>query len=632
RLEEAGALLCRGLEIYPESVELLKELGVLYHLQGRYGKAARTFTRVMNITGEGTQSLSWRIASLYHKALAELAGPDPGESLLTFDQILALEPGDREALAGRCAALRVLGRTGEAWRCVEEGLALDPPGASIAYQEGWLDMEGDRPDLAEDAFRRSALADPSWPDPVFSRGFALVRLGKGREAGLLLRDSVESAGSSPSLRAMLGWFSLALHDPRSAKDIFMELAREEDLAGYHGLAAALLALGQVAGAREILGRLAAALPRDPLVQVNLGMVLARGPGSRDLADAAIAARRALALSPGFGPAHGCLGIVSLREGDPAAAEAHLTEALRLMDPAAERNLGLFLSMAGRRDEAEARLLRATRLDPLDARAWAGLGAIALRRGETERALGHLRQAYLLDPRDPGTVKGLALAGNKAREEAEQLIRGALPLVPDTARGGLLLELAALLLSGGGPAGDPVLDDEAGEALAAAEKIRPADPGIPFYRGVIAGRRDHPGEAVDLFTSCLESAELHAPAHENIRRLRKYAVAGKGSPSALLSVRTVLASLALIQLAAAWYLFVARLVSETGFLLLLALFSALFALVAFVPRKDRGEKKETPPDLILPLRTFLPVPEADLVSPLLRLRTALRPKKGSGFLP
>lgn len=636
RLEEAGSLLCRGLEIYPESVDLLKELGVLYHLQGRYGKAARTFTRVMNITGGGKQSLSWRIASLYHKALSELAGPDPAGSLPTFDQILALDPGDREALAGRSAALRILGRTDEAWRCVEEGLALDPPGASIPYQEGWLDMEGDRPDLAEDAFRRSALADPAWPDPVFSRGIALARLGRGREAGQLLSGFVESAGSTPALRAMLGWFSLALHDPGSAKEIFLKLAEEEDPAGFHGLAAALLALGQPGEAREIMERLAAAFPRDPLVQANLGMVLARGQGGRDLADAAIAARRVFSLSPGFGPAHGCLGIISLREGDPGAAEAHLSEALRLMDPAGERNLGLFLCMAGRREEAEARLLRATRLDPLDPRAWAGLGVIALRRGETEDGLRHLRQANLIDPRDPGTVRGLALAlaGSGAREEAEELVRSSLPLVPEAARGPLLLELAAILLSGGGPGGDPVLDEEAGEALAAAGDTRPGEPGILFYRGVIEGRLGHPKEAVELFTSCLESAEYHAPAHENLRRMKKYAatLAERGFPPGFPPARTVLALLALIQLAAAWYLFVARLVSETGFLLLLALFSALLALVALLPWKNGAEQRGTPPNLLLPERTFLPVPEADMISPLLRLRTALRPRTGGGFPP
>lgn len=632
RLEEARAVLCRGLEIYPESVELLKELGVLYHLQGRYGKAARTFTRVMHITGEGRQSLSWRIASLYHKALEELAGPDPGLSLPTFDEILGLEPGDREALAGKSLALRLLGRTGDAWRCVEEGLTLEPPGASILYQEGWLHLDGDRPELAEKAFGRAALADPAWPDPVFSRGFALVRLGRGPEAGRLLADYVEAGGSTPVLRAMLGWFSLALRDPGSAKGIFMRLAEEgEDPAGFHGLAAVLLSLGMQDDARVILEKLSPALPRDPLVQVNLGMVLARGSAGRDLADAAIAAKRALSLDPGFAPAHACLGIVAFREGDTRAAEAHLAEAVRLRDPAGERNLGLLLCAKGRWEEAEPRLLRATSLDPLDPRAWAGLGAIALRRGDVEQGLDHLRQANLLDPRDTGAARGLslALAGGGSPGEAEEVIRRALALLPASAPGRweILLELAALLLARGGPGGDPVLDEEAGEGLAMAGELRPGEPAILFYRGVVEGRLGHSKEAMDLFSSCLECREYRAPAHENLRRLKKHAQAGKGLPAWFPPARTALALASLLQLAAAWYLFVAGLVSEGGFLLLLLLFSALFALVAFVPWREAGRRREIPPDLVMPGRTCVPGPEADMVSPFIRLRAALRPRTG-----
>jgi hypothetical protein len=69
-----------------------------------------------------------------------------------------------------------------------------------------------------------------------------------------------------------------------------------------------------------------------------------------------------------------------------------------------------------------------------------------------------------------------------------------------------------------------------------------------------------------------------------------------------------------------------------FLLLLVLFSALFALEAFLPGGGTGAKRETPPELLLPGRTFVPVPEAEMVSPLVRLRTALRPGTGTILRP
>ena len=627
RLQDAENLLSRGLEIYPESVDLLKELGVLYHLQGRYGKAARTFTRVMNITGEGKQSLSWKIASLSHKALEEFRGPDPGRSIPSFDQILALDPSDREALAGKIAAFRALGRLDEAQRCVEEGLSLEPPGPSVLYQEGWLRMDLDQPDLAREAFERASLADPAWPDPVFSRALALERLGRGAEAARLLQAFVESRREIPGLRAKLGWFSLALHNPGKAKGIFLELARGEgDPGGFHGLAALLLAMGRTKEAGVIMERLSLASPRDPLVQINRGMALARAGGDLDLADATVAAKRALSLDPRFAAAHTCLGIIAFKQGRLDAAEAHFTDALRLSDPAGHRNLGLLACARGRWSEAEPHLLRATREDPLDARAWAGLGGIALHGGNNEEAVLHLRRASRLDPWDTGTARGLAiaLAGCGETGDAEGVIRKALDLTRGPGRWVLLLDLAALLISMGGASGDPVLDEEARQVLARAGALCPDEPGILFYEGVAEGRLGNPKEAVDRFTSSMSREVYRIPAHENIRRIKKHVSGSKGFLAGISPSRSILALFSLLQLAAIWLFFIARFVSETTFVLLPAILSGLFALATLVPARNGEVKKETPLYLVVPERTFVPSPEAEMISPLVRLRMALRP--------
>jgi tetratricopeptide (TPR) repeat protein len=629
QLREAEELLARGLEIYPESVDLLKELGVLYHLQGRYGKAVRTFTRVMNITGEGRQSLSWKVTSLYHKALEEVGGPDPGRSIPTFDLILTLNPQDREALAGKIAAFRVLGRMDEARRCLQEGLGLDPPGSSILYQEGWLHMDLDRPDLAEEAFERAALIDPGWLDPVFSKALALMRLGRGSEAEKILQELLESGKGNPGLLAEIGWFSLALHDLGKAKEIFLELAGKEgdkgDIEGLHGTAAFLFAMGRSREAGVIMGRLAGALPKDPLVQANHGMVLAREGGGRNLADAGVAAKRALSLDPRFAAAHTLLGIVAFKQGRAHAAEAHFTDAIRLGDPAGYRNLGLLLCTGDRWEEAGPHLLRATGFDPLDARAWAGLGAVALHGGKAGEAALHLRKACALDPRDTGCVRGLAiaLAAGGDTAGAEEVIRRVLDLTRGPGRWALLLDLAALLLSLGGPGGDPVLDEEASQVLAEAGSLRPGEPGILFYEGVTEGRLGHTREAIQRFASSMERGEYRVPAQENIRRLKKQLIGRKGLLDGISGTRTALTLLSLVQLGASWYLFVAGLVSETTLVLLLAIFSVLFALAAFVPDRYGRGPKEMPPELLTGERTFVPSPEADMVLPFGRLRTALR---------
>jgi Flp pilus assembly protein TadD len=627
RFREAEELISRGLEIYPESVDLLKELGVLYHLQGRYGKAARTFSRVMLITGEGKQSLSWKIASLYHKALEEFEGPDPGRSIPSFDQVLALDPSDREGLAGKIAALRVLGRRDEAWRSLAVSLSLEPPGPSILYQEGWLRMDQDQPDLALRAFQEASLADPAWPDPALSTVLALERLGRGAEGADLLQEFARAGRGIPGLRAGLGWFFLSLRDPGKAREIFLELAEKDgDPAGFHGLAALLLAMGWTGEARVIMERLALAFPRDPLIQVNHGMALARADGGRELADAAVAVKRALSLSPGFAPAHTCLGIIAFLQGRADAAEHHFTDAIRLSDTAGPRNLGLLACARGRWEEAEPPLLRATRLDPLDARAWAGLGAVALHAKKAGEAVLHLRRASTLDPRDTGSVRGLAiaLAGSGDPAGAEGVIRKALGLAHDPGRWLLLVDLAALLISRGGPAGNPITDGEARQVLVEAGTLRPDEPGILFYEGVAEGRLGNLKAAIQRFTTTAGHEEYRIPSLENLRRLRGR-MGGKGILAGITSPRAALALLSLLQLAAAWSFFVARLVSEGAFLLLVATFSALFALVLFMPARNSGAGKETPLELVIPERTFVPSPVAEMVPPFVRLRTSLRPR-------
>jgi len=627
RIHDAEKILSRGLEIYPESVDLLKELGVLYHLQGRYGKAARTFTRVMNITGEGKQSLAWKIASLSNKALEEFKGPDPGLSLASFDQILALDPSDREALAGRIAALRVLGRLDEAQSLVESGLSLEPPGPSILYQEGWLRMDQDRPDLASGAFERATLADPAWPEPVLSRALALERLGRGREGEVLLQELVVSMRGVPGLRAELGWFSLMLHNLGKAKDIFLQLARAEgDPGGFHGLAALLIAMGRPRDAAVIMGRLSPAMPRDPLVQVNHGMVLARAGGPRDLADATVAAQRALSLYPRFAPAHTCLGVIAFKQGRLDAAEAHLVDAIRLSDPAGHRNMGLLACARGRWKEAEPHLLRAVRLDPMDARAWAGLGAVALQNGKAGEAVLHLRRASTLDPWDTGTARGLALSLARCGDQGrgEDVLRRALDLTPGPERWMLLLDLAAHLISMGGPAGSPVLDEEARQLLGNARALRPGEPGILFYEGVIESRLGNRKKAVELFASSMTGDGFRSPALENIRRLKNRMRTGRGILANICSARYALAAFSLLQLGALWMFFVARLVSETTFVLLIAIFSLLFALAVFIPARNGELMKESPIEFVIPERTFVPSPEVEMTPPSIRLRTALRP--------
>jgi tetratricopeptide (TPR) repeat protein len=263
---------------------------------------------------------------------------------------------------------------------------------------------------------------------------------------------------------------------------------------------------------------------------------------------------------------------------------------------------------------------------MDARAWAGLGALALQGGKAEEAVLHLRRASTLDPWDTGAARGLAIAlsGSGDVREAEEVIRRALSLTPGQERWALFLDLAVLLISMGGPAGNPVLDEEALQLLGKAEALRPDEPAVRFYQGVIESRIGDPKKAIEQFTSSMVCEEYRIPAIENIRHLKEHIRSGKGILKGITRARPALAAFCLLQLGALWLFFVAKLVSETTFVLLISIFSVLFALAVFIPLRNEDFNKEIPLHLTIPEKTFAPFPEGEMVSPFIWLRTALRP--------
>jgi tetratricopeptide (TPR) repeat protein len=271
-------------------------------------------------------------------------------------------------------------------------------------------------------------------------------------------------------------------------------------------------------------------------------------------------------------------------------------------------------------------MRAVRLDPMDVRAWAGLGALALQGGTAEEAVPDLRRASTLDPWDTGAARGLAFALARCGDAqgAEEVIRRALGLTPGPESWVLFLDLAALLISRGGAAGNHVLDEEALQLLGKAEALRPDEPAVLFYQGVIESRIGGPKKAMERFTSSMVCEEYRIPAIENIRHLKERDRSGKGFLTRISGSRSALAAFCLLQLAAIWLFFVASLVSETTFVLLISIFSVLFALAVFIPVRNGEVRKETPLVLMIPDRIFMPSPEGEMVSPFIRLRTALRP--------
>ncbi len=110
-----------------------------------------------------------------------------------------------------------------------------------------------------------------------------------------------------------------------------------------------------------------------------------------------AAEKAVAVDPDLADGYAARGYVrTMVTWDWAGAQADLERALALNqgDATTHRNLGLLAKRLGRMEQAIASAREATEIDPLDARAWAGLGVDYLLEGRLDlsrRAVERARQ-------------------------------------------------------------------------------------------------------------------------------------------------------------------------------------------------------------------------------------------------
>ncbi|MBN8713564.1 MAG: sulfotransferase [Xanthomonadales bacterium] len=160
------------------------------------------------------------------------------------------------------------------------------------------------------------------------------------------------------------------------------------------LAQARLALGDIAGAVDILQPLARAQPKWAALHCELGIVLARaGRGGEAIA----ALRHAVALQPDLPQAWRLLGDHLMAAGDQAAADAAYANHVRYAthDP---QLLDAAIALAENRiPEAEARLRSHLRQAPTDVAAIRMFAEVAARLGRNEDALHLLERCLELAP-------------------------------------------------------------------------------------------------------------------------------------------------------------------------------------------------------------------------------------------
>ncbi len=341
---------------------------------------------------------------------------------------LAKEPVLTVVLLAR--ASYVAGDAGGAAEVLREAGTARPEQLVLLHQLARLLAEQQRWEEAIGCFRAIRVRRP---DLGKALALALLRVGRGREGELVLRDLIRQKPDNPGLHVLLGYVLGQQKEYAAAEAACREAIRlKPDFPEAHVHLGVALGWQDKDKESEAACREAIRLRPDyPLAHDNLGVALSR-QGRHKEAEAAC--RKAIRLKPDEPNPHHSLGNALSGQDKHAAAEAAFREAIRLRHdfPTAHFNLGNTCYRQGKYKEAEVAYREAIRLKPDYAEAHAGVGGALDAQGKHKEAEAALREAIRLSHDQPLTHSNLGVVLNHQgkHKEAEAASREVIRLKPD----------------------------------------------------------------------------------------------------------------------------------------------------------------------------------------------------------
>lgn len=281
-------------------------------------------------------------------------------------------------------------------------------------------------------------------DQLLQRAIVLHRAGQGQEAERLYRLIVQHQPEHPSANHNLGILALAAHTPEAA---LPWLKRALDAAPgteqfWQSYLQALISAGQLTQAEQLLS--AAPLQhRQTLtsyfksqLQAARTEQLARLFAQGLLAEATVAARALLALSPGDATVLGNLAVILRQQGQLHEAAALYTQAIALHPHSAElhANFGFCLLALNDPQHALLRAEHALQLEPQHLGAQVNRGNALKALGRFDEALDAYRQALRINPQQLSARISLGALLNRQNQPVEAQLHAeqALSIKPDDA--------------------------------------------------------------------------------------------------------------------------------------------------------------------------------------------------------
>ena len=173
--EQAKSFIARSVEMQPSNISFLENYATVLSQSGDYGAA-------LQVCRHGLEINDRNVSLIYVNAVALYKLKRSKESVVTFDKLLAVQPGHVVALNERASVLADMNKHEAALASCEKALALQPQYAEAHLNVGNIFAKLRRYDEALAAYDKALMFKPAFADAWLGRGNVLVRLGRYNEA------------------------------------------------------------------------------------------------------------------------------------------------------------------------------------------------------------------------------------------------------------------------------------------------------------------------------------------------------------------------------------------------------------------------------------------------------------------
>ena len=185
------------LQLNPEFLSALSNLGALLGQQGRPDEAAACYRRLLQLQPADAVTCNNLGLTLYHQGKLD-------EAIASYGRALQLSPGYAQAYQNMGVALEQQERLDEAIACYQRALQTKPDFAEAYYSWGNVLRQQGKPAEAATCYTRAIEISPQLAEAHCNLGLALHTLGKLDEAVACQRSALQLKPGFPEAENNLG--------------------------------------------------------------------------------------------------------------------------------------------------------------------------------------------------------------------------------------------------------------------------------------------------------------------------------------------------------------------------------------------------------------------------------------------